>query len=80
MGIAAALATPTWDALYSKYENKKEAGYVWGLSDGLSEFLTGIAIIIGGLIVTYLSFTTLFLTMGIIQILSVVCLFNIFRK
>ena len=27
LGVAAALATPTWNALYSEYENKKKDGF-----------------------------------------------------
>jgi len=80
LGVAAALATSPWNALYSEYEAKTEDGFEWGLSDGLSVFATGIAIIIGGLIVSYSSFTTLFITMGIIQILAVIRIIPILRK
>lgn len=79
LGIAAAMATPTWDALYSKCENKKKDGLTWGLADGLSELFTGIAIIIGGLIVAYFSFTTLFIIMGIIQVISVILLMPLLK-
>lgn len=34
LGIAAALATPTWDALYAKQNTQTDAGYVWGLAAG----------------------------------------------
>jgi MFS family permease len=74
LGIAAALATPTWDALYSEYQRKEERGFAWGMADGVSEIFTGIALIIGGAIVVYLSFNTLFLIMGFIQIVSIVLL------
>lgn len=80
LGLAAALATPTWDALYSEHGTKTKDGTEWGLADGVSQLFTGIAIIIGGFVVTYLSFTTLFITMGIIQIISVLCLIPILRK
>ena len=70
LGFATALSTPTWDALYAKYETKKSAGYIWGLAIGEGQILTGIAIIIGGLIVSYLSFNILFISMGAIQVLA----------
>ncbi|HLD85225.1 MAG TPA: MFS transporter [archaeon] len=66
-GIATALATPTWDALYAKYEDKKHDGYTWGLATGEATIINGIAVVIGGLIVTYFSFNYLFATMGIIM-------------
>lgn len=79
LGIAAALATPTWDALYAEYEDKRHAGYVWGLASGESKVLTGVAIILGGLIVSYLSFNLLFAIMGVIQIISAVYLLTILK-
>ena len=72
LGIAAAMATPTWNALYAKHENKKEDGYEWGLASGSSQVVIGIAIIIGGYILNYTSFTTLFITMGIIQVIATI--------
>jgi len=80
LGISAALATPTWDALYTKYQNKKKSGLIWGLADGVSEMFRGIAIIIGGLVITYFSFDLLFIIMGIIQVISVIVLLPVLRK
>ena len=69
LGVAAALSIPTWLALYAKYEDKKKGGLSWGIATGLNRIATGVALVIGGLIVTYLSFNVLFITMGIIQVL-----------
>ncbi len=70
LGVAAALATPTWNALYSKHEDKKHDGFHWGLAGGEGQIITGVALVIGGLIANYFSFTALFLTMGIILAFS----------
>ena len=70
LGIAAALATPTWCALYAKYEDKKHDTYEWGLAGGEGQIITGIAILIGGLLVNYFSFTVLFVIMGTIQVIA----------
>ncbi len=72
LGVALALADPTWDALYAKYETRKSAGYIWGLEHGVEELITGASIFIGGIIVTYFSFTTLFIIMGTIQTLGTI--------
>lgn len=72
LGLACALSTPTWNALYAKYEDKKHDTFEWGLAEGEPQILTGLAIIVGGLIVSYFSFTTLFLTMGVIQVIAAV--------
>lgn len=80
LGIASALATPTWDTLYSKFNDKKQDSFEWGLVSGGAEISTGIAIIIGGLIVTYFSFTALFITMGIIQTIATIYQAKILTK
>lgn len=72
LGFATALATPTWDALYSEYQDKENSGYIWGLAGGRDQLITGLAIIIGGLIVNYCSFQVLFITMGAIQAIATV--------
>jgi len=80
IGIATALATPTWDALYARYEDKKHDGMVWGLSDGQAHLFSGLAIIAGGVVVAFLSFTALFVIMGIIQVIGVFFMFQILKK
>ncbi|OGD41953.1 hypothetical protein A2567_00020 [Candidatus Azambacteria bacterium RIFOXYD1_FULL_42_11] len=70
LGVAVALATPTYDALYSLYGDRKQKGYEWGLQDGEEYIFSAIGVIIGGFIVTYFGFRTLFVLMGIIQIIA----------
>lgn len=65
LGVAAALATPTWNALYARHDGP--SGYMWGLADGQAKLVTGAAIVVGGMITFYFSFTMLFLCMGLIQ-------------
>lgn len=72
LGVAAAMATPTWDTLYAKHENRKHGGFQWGLAGGEAQIITGVAIIIGGYIISFASFTVLFLTMGIIQVIATI--------
>lgn len=80
LGIASALSMPTWESLYAKYEDKKHEGYEWGLAGGEGYIITGIAMVIGGLIVNYFSFTFLFLTMGTIQIIATLYQAKILKK
>jgi len=79
LGVAAALSIPTWDSLYSKYEDRRHAAYTWGLAMGEASLITGFAIILGGLIVNYFSFKVLFITMGIIQLISTIIIIRILR-
>jgi len=70
LGVAAALATPTWNALFDEFSDKSINGYAWGIAEGVASVITGISIIIGALVVSYASFATLFTVMGLIQTLA----------
>lgn len=70
LGVAAALATPTWDALYDHYSGDDSEGTVWGVADGLPKMATGLAIVAGGMIVDAFSFAALFVIMGCVQVVS----------
>lgn len=72
LGIAEAMGTPTWDALYAKNVDSTNDTYAWGLASGQSQIVTGIAIIGGGLIANYLSFNVLFFIMGCIQVIATI--------
>lgn len=79
LGVSAALSGPTWAALYAHYEDKKQDGFEWGLASGQANIVTGIAIIIGGLLVNYASFKVLFTLMGTIQVVAAIVQSNILR-
>lgn len=72
LGVAAALASPAWNALYAKHKDKKHDVFEWGLAGGEANIITGIAIIIGGLVVSYFSFAALFVAIGIIQVIATI--------
>lgn len=80
LGIALALANPTWYALYHRYTPRHESGYLWGLSDGTGKILTAAAILFGGFLVQRFSFEALFIIMGMIQILATVYLAKLLKK
>ncbi|HVT86358.1 MAG TPA: MFS transporter [Chitinophagaceae bacterium] len=72
LGIAEAMGTPTWDALFATHTENKEDTFAWGLASGQAQIITGIAIIAGGLIVSYFSFKALFITMGCVQVFATI--------
>ncbi|PIR03990.1 MAG: MFS transporter [Candidatus Magasanikbacteria bacterium CG11_big_fil_rev_8_21_14_0_20_39_34] len=72
LGVAVAMSTPTWNALYAKYSDKEYDGFLWGLAGGMAQICTGLAIIVGGYIVSYGSFKILFITMGTLQTISTI--------
>lgn len=73
LGVALALASPTWSALYDRYAPKENAkGYSWGLMSGEQRLVLGLAIVVGGFIVSNFSFAVLFIVMGSIQVVATV--------
>ncbi len=80
LGFAAALSTPTWYALYAKYQPEEKRGWSWGLAQGQSKLLIALAMVIGGFVVSYFSFKVLFISMGIIQIIATIVLLGLFKN
>jgi hypothetical protein len=71
LGVATALSSPTWSALYAEHqEGKAGLAASWGLAAGEQKILTGVAVISGGLIAQRFTFTGLFIVMGAIQLLA----------
>lgn len=80
LGVSVALASPTWNALFARNEDKKNDGYLWGLAAGYQQLMYAVAIVIGGFIVTYASFKLLFITMGIIQTIAAIYTSKLLKK
>lgn len=72
LGICEAIGSPLWDTLYAKSLHESHAAYAWGLAGGQSQIVTGIATLIGGFTVYYLSFNVLFIAMGTIQVIATI--------
>jgi predicted MFS family arabinose efflux permease len=70
LAISEALSTPIWDALFAKYLDTSDDSLFWGIAGGHSQLVSGIAIAVGGLVIYYFSFDTLFIIMGCIQALA----------
>ena len=72
LGLAAALALPTWSSLFARYSGRTKNGWAWGLSAGLDDFVTAVGIVLGGLVVSLFNFTGLFVIMGTIQLCATI--------
>lgn len=71
LGLGLAFSNPTWAALYDKYSGKGEHdGVIWGWASAGGYLAQACAVLMGGLIVTYASFDTLFIIMGCISTLA----------
>jgi MFS family permease len=68
-GLATGLIEPAWDALFTDDIKQPSAGH-WSIWAGGTHFSTGLAAIVGGLIVTHASFQTLFGCMALVDALA----------
>ena len=72
LGIAEAIATPSWDAFFATQLGETDDTFAWGIASGHTQFISGVAIAVGGLIAGFISFQALFITMGTISLLATV--------
>lgn len=79
-GIASAIGTPAFDALYTSNTSKETAIVEWGDWEGVSAIATGIAALIGGLLIQSVGFKILFLLMSAISaLLGIYLLYQRYR-
>ncbi len=78
LGFAHALTIPAWLALMAQYSAGSKEGSQWGWADGGAKIAGGIAAVFGGMIVAQTSFATLFIIMGILQIVSALYISRLF--
>ena len=81
LGMALALSSPTWSALYARYSpGEEKAGNTWGLVAGEQRLILAVAIVGGGFIVDHYSFEALFIAMGTVQVIATLYLLRILRN
>lgn len=73
--LATALRVPSQRALYAQFTEKGKEGHAWSIMEGGDFVIMGISAAAGGIIVTSLSFQTVFIIMAIVQgITTLYCL------
>jgi MFS family permease len=70
-GLATGLIEPAWDSLFTDDIDDSSAKH-WSIWAGGTHLVAGGAALVGGVIVAYFSFKTLFLTMGLIDMVATV--------
>ncbi len=69
-GLASGLIEPAWDALFSDGIEESAAKH-WSIWAGGTHLLAGLAAVVGGVVVSLSSFTVLFITMAVIDMVAV---------
>ncbi|HZS42698.1 MAG TPA: MFS transporter [Candidatus Paceibacterota bacterium] len=66
-GIAAAIGTPAFDAVYQTHTTQAESIVQWGGWEGIAAIATGLAALIGGILIQSFGYASIFLSMSIIS-------------
>ncbi|HEX4104081.1 MAG TPA: MFS transporter [Candidatus Paceibacterota bacterium] len=66
-GVAAALGTPAFDSVYADHTVKEDSIVQWGEWEGISAIMTGVAALIGGLVIQSFGYSAVFTIMAVIS-------------
>ena len=79
-GIGAALGTPAFDAVYSAHTNQKDSIVQWGQWEGIAAIATGLAAIIGGILIQAVGYPPVFIGMSVLSFLLGIYIWRLPRE
>ena len=79
LGLAESIQVPAYDALYSKYLEKKKEASEWGDWESMRYIVTAIAAVIGGYLASIFGFKILFVCMFAISIFAAASSLRLFK-
>lgn len=79
-GIGMALGAPAFDSLYSSHTDKDNGIEQWGSWEGLAAIASGLAALVGGVLIQEFGFTAIFLSMAIICFLLGIYIWRLPRE
>lgn len=80
IGLGEAIYSPAFDAVYSKHLDGHKSGQEWGAWEAINYFTAAVGAFIGGLVVTFFGFNTLFILMAGLCLFSASYIFFLPRK
>lgn len=66
IGIGEAIYSPAFDSIYSKHLSKEKSGTQWGIWEAMHYTTMAVGAVMGGIVVNYFGFQTLFGVMGLV--------------
>jgi len=64
-GIGVAIGTPAFDAVYSAHTNKQDSIIQWGHWEGVAAIATGVAALLGGVLIEIAGYPFVFFAMAV---------------
>lgn len=80
LGLSLGLSAPAWDTLYSSELSKEKANLQWTVWTGGVSLAIGVGALIGGFVVSFVSFKALFLSMAAVNFLSGIISWKILKE
>ncbi|NPA76537.1 MAG: MFS transporter [Candidatus Diapherotrites archaeon] len=74
-GFSWALLAPVWDSFYSLFVDRRHATVDWGYYEGGWSIANGLGAAFGGILITVMSFSSLFLLSASLNLLAAVLVF-----
>lgn len=75
----ACLSAPL-SALFSKFINKQQEGFQWALEGSGSKIVVGLSVLAGTLLVNFVGFPTLFISMFVLQLVAAFIQAKLYRR
>jgi len=72
--IGMAMSLPSWLAIFTRHIDKGKEGFEWGTETTSIGIGAGIAGGVGGLVCNYFGFSTLFISVSVLNLVSAICL------
>lgn len=69
-GLSLGIINPAWEAIYGQADTVEDAGEKWSLWNGGADFATGIAAMVGAVLVKFTSWNIMFIVMMLISLWS----------
>ena len=66
-GIAAAISVPAFDAIYSAHTTRESSIVQWGEWEGIAAIATGVAALIGGILIQSFGYSIVFICMAVLS-------------
>jgi len=79
-GVGAALGTPAFDAVYSAHTSKEDSIVQWGQWEGIAAIATGLAAIVGGILIQEVGYSVVFIGMAVICFLLGIYIWRLPRE
>ncbi len=79
-GIGSAFGSPAFDAIYSSHTNKADSIVQWGQWEGIAAISTGLAAIVGGILIQVAGYSIVFISMSILSFLLGVYIWRLPRE